>query len=160
MGEVTREQVLDRLRSVEDPELHKDLVTLDMVKDIGIDGSTVRVQVELTTPACPLKDRIKQDVERAVGSLAGVSSVEVGFSAQVRSSRPPAASLPGVKNIVAVGAGKGGVGKSMVSVLLAYGLQRTGATVGLLDADVYGPSIPKMTGLEGGKPVIFGILGP
>ena len=154
MADVTREQVLDRLRTVEDPEIHKDLVTLNMIKDIRIDGSAVDVHVELTTPACPLKDKIQGDVQNAVKVLPGVETVTLTWSAQVRSSRPPSKVLPGVKNIVAVGAGKGGVGKSTVAVLLAFGLHRSGAKVGLLDADVYGPSIPKMTGLEGTTPAV------
>lgn len=152
---ITREQVLEQLKTVQDPELHKDLVTLNMVKDIAIDGPRVRVHVELTTPACPLKDQIKRDVESAVKRLPGVQSVELEWSAQVRSSRPAATTqLPGVKNVVAVGAGKGGVGKSTAAVLLAYGLRRSGASVGLMDADVYGPSIPTMTGVEGGRPKV------
>ena len=152
MAVVTREQVQDRLRTVDDPELHKDLVTLNMIKDIQIDGSAVEVHVELTTPACPLKGKIEGDVQNAVKVLPGVETVTLKWSAQVRSSRPQSKVLPGVKNIVAVGAGKGGVGKSTAAILLAFGLHRSGAKVGLLDADVYGPSIPKMTGLEGTTP--------
>lgn len=151
MSTVTREQVYERLRTVMDPELHQDLVTLNMVKDVAIDGGRVRVHVELTTPACPMKDQIKGDVERAVKRLAGVEAVELEWSARVRSSRAASTQLPGVKNVVAVGAGKGGVGKSTASVLLAYGLHRSGAKVGLMDADVYGPSIPTMTGVEGSR---------
>ena len=89
MADVTREQVLDRLRTVEDPELHKDLVTLNMIKDIVIDGSAVDVHVELTTPACPLKDKIQGDVQNAVKVLPGVETVTLTWSAQIRSSRPP-----------------------------------------------------------------------
>lgn len=151
MATVTREQVMDQLRTVNDPELHQDLVTLNMIKEVAIDGSRVRVHVELTTPACPLKDQIKSDIEKALQRI-GAEAVELQWSAQVRSSRPAATQLPGVKNVVAVGAGKGGVGKSTAAVLLAYGLHRYGAKVGLLDADVYGPSIPTMTGVEGSRP--------
>lgn len=155
MAGATKEQVLDQLRTVNDPELHKDLVTLNMIKDVAVEGGRVRVHVELTTPACPLKDRIRADVEHAVKRIPGVETVELEWSAQVRSTRPPATlQLPGVKNILAVGAGKGGVGKSTASVLLAYGLRRSGAKVGLMDADVYGPSIPTMTGVEGGRPQV------
>lgn len=154
MAAIDREQVFDQLRTVNDPELHQDLVTLNMVKDVTLDGSTVRLQIELTTPACPLKDRIRGDVERAVKQIPGVESVAIDWSARVRSSRSTMGLLPGVKNVIAVGAGKGGVGKSMVSVMLAYGLHRAGAKVGLMDADVYGPSIPTMTGLEGQQPML------
>ena len=149
MSSITQEQVMDRLRTVNDPELHKDLVSLGMIKEVVIDGTTVRIHVELTTPACPLKEQIQGDVEQAVKQIAGIEVVTIEWSAKVRSSRPGAAALPGVKNVVAVGAGKGGVGKSTMSVLLAYGLHRQGATVGLMDADIYGPSIPTMTGIEG-----------
>jgi len=156
MAAISVDQVRERLRTVKDPELHKDLVSLNMIKEVAIDGSHVRVHVELTTPACPLKDQIKTDVEKAVSQIEGVESVELEWSANVRSSRPGTTELPGVKNVVAVGAGKGGVGKSAVAVLLAYGLHRSGAAVGILDADVYGPSIPTMTGVEGAKPEVHG----
>ncbi len=152
MPTVTQEQVLNQLRSVNDPELHRDIVSLNMVKDITIHDGRVRVHIELTTPACPLKDQVREDVERALHKISGVQSVELAWSAQVRSSRPGASLLPGVKNVVAVGAGKGGVGKSTAAVFLAYGLARSGATVGLMDADVYGPSIPTLTGVEGARP--------
>jgi ATP-binding protein involved in chromosome partitioning len=110
----------------------------------------------LTTPACPLKDTITADVTREVGGIAGVRDVAVEFSAQVRATMKLQNQLPGVKNIVAVGAGKGGVGKSTIAVLLACGLKRAGAAVGLMDADVYGPSLPKMMGLEGERPHVRG----
>lgn len=152
MSDITQELVFDRLRTVRDPELHKDLVSLNMIKDVSVDGSTVRVAIELTTPACPMKAQIGGDVERALMEIPGVERVDVDWSARVRSSRGGATTLPEVKNVVAVGAGKGGVGKSTAAILLAYGLQRSGAKVGLMDADVYGPSIPTMTGIEGRKP--------
>jgi ATP-binding protein involved in chromosome partitioning len=158
MAPVTEEHVLGKLRGVKDPELHRDIVSLNMVKRVTIDGAVVRLLLELTTPACPMKDQIQGDVDRALKSLPGVESVEIEWSAQVRSSRPQSSLLPNVKNIVAVGAGKGGVGKSTVAVLLAYGLHRSGATVGLMDADVYGPSIPTMTGVEGHQPRVSGNL--
>lgn len=148
------EKIWDQLRTVQDPELHQDLVTLEMIKQVRVDGTKVHIHVELTTPACPLKDQIRNDVERAVKEVAGIETVEIEWSARVRSSRSTATQLPDVKNIVAVGAGKGGVGKSTAAVMLAYGLKRSGATVGILDADVYGPSIPTMTGIEGTKPVV------
>src|SRR5689334_7933198 len=127
MPTITKEQVIDVLRHVNDPELHKDLVTLNMIKNVTVCDGNVRVAVELTTPACPLKDQVRSDVESAVRRLPGVEKVEVEFSAQVRSGPMRQAVLPGVKNIVAVGAGKGGVGKSTVSVLAAIGLARAGA---------------------------------
>lgn len=149
MPELLEAQIIERLRTVNDPELHRDIVTLNMVKGVSIDKGNVDVQIELTTPACPMKDEIERDVRGALQSVDGVAGVSIQWSAKVRSSRPGAAALPGVKNVVAVGAGKGGVGKSTIAVLLAFGLQRKGATVGLMDADVYGPSIPTMTGIEG-----------
>jgi ATP-binding protein involved in chromosome partitioning len=154
MAVITQQQILEQLRTVNDPELHRDIVTLNMVKGVDIDGGRVAVKVELTTPACPLKDRIQGDIRAALGRVPGVEQVDIEWSAQVRSSRSMASQLPGVKNVVAVGAGKGGVGKSTAAVLLAYGLHRTGASVGLMDADVYGPSIPTMTGVEGTRPAV------
>ncbi|MCH7604259.1 MAG: P-loop NTPase [Planctomycetes bacterium] len=151
---VTEEQILDQLRTVNDPELHRDLVSLKMIKEVTIDGGRVGVHVELTTPACPLKDQITGDVEAAVTAIEGVHSVTVEFSARVRGNSAIESKLPGVKNVIAVGAGKGGVGKSTATVLLAVGLQRAGAKVGVLDADIYGPSIPTMMGLAGCKPSI------
>ncbi|MHC5110597.1 MAG: Mrp/NBP35 family ATP-binding protein [Planctomycetota bacterium] len=156
MGGVTPDQIRQQLSTVKDPELHKDIVSLDMVKSTSFEDGVVKVHIELTSPACPLKDEISRDVNAALTSLEGVQSVDIEWSAQVRSSRPGAASLPGVKNIVAVGAGKGGVGKSTAAVLLAYGLKRSGASVGLMDADVYGPSIPTMVGVEGETPQVRG----
>lgn len=156
MAATTKDQVFDQLRTVQDPELNKDLVTLDMIKDVVIQGNGVNVHVELTTPACPQKEKIGQDVEAALKQLPEVETVKIEWSAQVRSSRPQSPSLPAIKNIVAVGAGKGGVGKSTAAITLAYGLHRAGAKVGLMDADVYGPSIPTMTGVEGHKPEISG----
>ncbi len=152
MPSFTRDDVIAQLKTVNDPELHRDLVSLNMVKDVAISGGQVALKLDLTTPACPLKDQIRSDVETAIKKIDGVEAVEIEFGAQVRSSIGSAPALPGVKNIIAVGAGKGGVGKSTVSVLLAVGLHRAGATVGLLDVDIYGPSIPKMMGAEDIKP--------
>jgi ATP-binding protein involved in chromosome partitioning len=140
---------LEALRKVQDPELRRDLVTLGMIKDLAVQGDTVRLKVELTTPACPLKDTIGKDVTAALQG-AGFKKVELSWGAQVRSAPGVAQSqlTPGVKNIILVGAGKGGVGKSTVAVNLAVSLARLGAKVGILDADIYGPSLPVLTGLN------------
>jgi len=148
----TVDDVMTHLRSVKDPELDRSLVDLDMVKNVEVDGGRVSVHVCLTTPACPLKDEITRDVTAAVSKLSDVSEVSVTFSAEVRSHSRGQSLLPGVKNVFAVGAGKGGVGKSTVAALLATALHRAGASVGLMDADVYGPSIPTMLGVQNAKP--------
>ncbi len=142
------QSALAALKKVQDPELHRDIVTLGMVKDLRVDGDAVSLKVELTTPACPLKDRIRQDVEAALRA-AGAARVDVAWGSQVRSAPGVAQGqlTPGVKNIVLVGAGKGGVGKSTVAVNLAVALARLGARTGILDADIYGPSVPMLTGI-------------
>jgi ATP-binding protein involved in chromosome partitioning len=153
---IEREQVMAALRTVLDPELFKDIVTLNMVKDVKVEGQRVQVLVELTTPACPMKDRIRRDVENAV-KRAGAQEVQVEFSANTRGSvQPRGEVLPQVKNIIAVGAGKGGVGKSTIAVNVAVGLQRAGAKVGLMDGDIYGPSMPTMLGVKGLPPQVRG----
>ncbi len=151
-----REKVMAALRTVQDPELFKDIVSLGMVKDVKIDGSTVEVTVELTTPACPLKETIERDVTNALRT-AGAEQVKLHLTANTRgpSTRRENA-LPQVKNIIAVGAGKGGVGKSTIAVNLAVGLQRCGAKVGLMDGDIYGPSMPTMLALRGAVPQVKG----
>ena len=154
---ISSEQVRDALRTVQDPDLGRDLVTLNMVKDITITGDDVSVAVELTTPACPLKDKIRQDIEGAIrgkarAAGASVGAVTVEFSADVRKGGQGAPDqqnpLPDVKHVIAVGAGKGGVGKSTIAVNLAVALGRMGARAGLLDGDIYGPSLTTMLGLE------------
>ncbi len=151
-----RESVLAALRTVKDPELFKDIVTLGMVKDVKVDGSHVHVHVELTTPACPLKETIKRDVEQAV-KRAGAENVSIELSANTRGPMQPRKDLlPQVKNVIAIGAGKGGVGKSTVAVNVAVGLQRHGAQVGLMDGDIYGPSMPTMLGIKGQTPQVKG----
>lgn len=145
--------VLDVLRRVKDPDLGRDIVSLGFVKNLRICGGKVAFDLELTTPACPVKDRMRGDCERAVRTLPGVLEVAVTLTAQVR-GRPsePQMVLEGVKNIVAVASGKGGVGKSTVSINLSVALAKSGATTGLLDADVYGPSIPLLAGMTKAVP--------
>jgi ATP-binding protein involved in chromosome partitioning len=151
MNELTDSRVLDVLRTVQEPELGRDIVTLNMVKDIAIaDGGDVAFTIELTTPACPLKDEIERNARSAL-LAAGARQVAVTWTSNVRRTTPvqPQQLLPGVKNIVAVASGKGGVGKSTVAANLAVALAQDGASVGLIDADITGPNIPLMLGLEG-----------
>ena len=145
---VTKDEVLSALRTVQDPDLHKDIVTLGFVKDVRIAGGDVDFTIELTTPACPVREEMKAEAEAKVAALAGVSAARAKMTANV-STRGGFGrqAIPGVRNILAVGAGKGGVGKSTTSVNLAVALARKGARVGLLDGDVYGPNIPQMLGL-------------
>jgi ATP-binding protein involved in chromosome partitioning len=153
---LSKEQVLAALRTVQDPELFKDIVTLGMVKEVEVDGSTVNVTVELTTPACPLKEKIETDVRTAL-QTAGAEQVNLTITANTRGPMQPRKDvLPQVKNVIAVGAGKGGVGKSTIALNLAVGLQRTGAAVGLMDGDIYGPSMPTMLGIKGIPPRVRG----
>jgi ATP-binding protein involved in chromosome partitioning len=149
---VTEQQVLDALKQVQDPELHRDIVGLGMVKDLAVNNGKVGFTVELTTPACPLRETIENDCKRALASIPGITALDIQFGAQVRGSKTGAGQtdlLPTVKNVVLVAAGKGGVGKSTVAANLAVALKMHGASAGLLDADIYGPSVPILMGVQG-----------
>jgi ATP-binding protein involved in chromosome partitioning len=148
---VTESAVLDALRSVHDPDLRRDIVALKFVKDLRIDGGRVSFTIELTTPAGPVKDQMRDQARDLVAALPGVSDVQIQMTAQVRSAvasdftKQPVA---GVRNVIAVGAGKGGVGKTTVSVNLAIALSQAGSRVAMIDGDIYGPNVPIMLGIQ------------
>jgi ATP-binding protein involved in chromosome partitioning len=143
--------VLDALKVVRDPDLNRDIVSLGFIKDLKIDAGRVAFTIELTTPACPVKDLMRDQSRAAVLQVPGVSAVDVQMSARVReavSAEGTRQQVPGVKNIIAVGAGKGGVGKTTVAVNLAIALAKCGSKVGIIDADIYGPNVPIMLGMK------------
>jgi ATP-binding protein involved in chromosome partitioning len=148
---ISEQQVLAALSRVQEPELGGDLVSRRMIKNVQISAGTVAFAIELTTPACPLKDEIRSEAEAAVRTLPGVEAVQIEFTANVQrpTGIPEQSAIPGVANVIAVAAGKGGVGKSTIAANLSVALAQEGARVGLLDADVFGPSQPMMFGVRG-----------
>jgi ATP-binding protein involved in chromosome partitioning len=151
MNTVSEAAVLDALKAVRDPDLNRDIVSLKFIKNLRIDGDRVAFTIELTTPACPVKDQMREQARAVVMQVPGVAAVEIEMTAQVRATLGADASkapVPGVKNIIAVGAGKGGVGKTTVAVNLAIALSQCGSRVAMIDGDIYGPNVPIMLGIQ------------
>ena len=148
---VNESSVLEALKAVRDPDLNRDIVSLKFIKDLRIDDGRVSFAIELTTPACPVKDQMREQARAVVAAVPGVTSVAIEMTAQVRAAGSPdmtRAAVPGVKNIIAVGAGKGGVGKTTVAVNLAIALSQCGGRVAIIDGDIYGPNVPLMLGIN------------
>jgi len=148
---ITEASVLEALKNVRDPDLNRDIVSLKFIKNLRIDGGRVAFSIELTTPACPVKDQMRDQARALVSAIPGVTAVDIEMTAQVRataSAEAGKAAVPGVKNIIAVGAGKGGVGKTTVAVNLAIALSQSGGRVAMIDGDIYGPNVPIMLGIS------------